>query len=207
MCSALVGQDVDAADRFEHVLDQWQKLCGGMRPRFNNGPCISLNEGRRIETSRSATTCVSTRVSEGADLHEVLEFYFQCCAIEVTAEMMAALSATLANGGVCPTSGDRVLRTSTVQNCLSLMCSCGMYGFSGEFAFSIGLPAKSGVGGGLMIVVPNLVGICVWSPRLDQHGNSVRGLAFCEELVETFKVHNYDSLVGVSTNVIRAAPR
>jgi glutaminase len=73
-----------------------------------------------------------------------------------------------------------------------------MYDFSGEFAFSIGLPAKSGVSGVMMIVVPNVMGLCTWSPRLDRLGNSVRGIAFCKELVSRFNFHNYDNLTGIS---------
>jgi len=75
-----------------------------------------------------------------------------------------------------------------------------MYDFSGEFAFTIGLPAKSGVAGGLMIVIPNLMGICVWSPRLDELGNTVRGIDFCKELVKTFNFHNFDTLTSGLSN-------
>ena len=82
-----------------------------------------------------------------------------------------------------------------VQSCLSLMSSCGMYDFSGEFAFSIGLPAKSGVSGAVMLVVPGLMGIAVWSPRLDEHGNSVRGIEFCRQLATAYNVHVFDSVV------------
>ena len=73
-----------------------------------------------------------------------------------------------------------------------------MYDFSGEFAFTIGLPAKSGVSGAMMIVVPNVMGVCTWSPRLDRLGNSVRGIEFCKELVGRFNFHNYDNLTGIS---------
>jgi glutaminase len=78
------------------------------------------------------------------------------------------------------------------------MYSSGLYDYSGEFAFKVGLPAKSGVSGGLMVVVPNVMGFCTWSPRLDRSGNSVRGIDFCERLVGTFNFHNYDNLTGVS---------
>jgi glutaminase len=76
------------------------------------------------------------------------------------------------------------------------MYSCGMYDFSGEWAFRIGLPAKSGVSGAILVVVPNVMGFCTWSPRLDAHGNSVRGVTFCKELVRRLNFHNYDNLVG-----------
>ena len=74
------------------------------------------------------------------------------------------------------------------------MFSCGMYNYSGEFAFNVGLPAKSGVSGGLVLVIPNLMGIGLWSPPLDETGNSVRCLQFCEELVSRFNFHNFDNL-------------
>jgi glutaminase len=129
-----------------------------------------------------------------------LKLYFQCCSIEVNTEALAVTAATFANAGICPVTGKQSFRPDTVKNVLSLMYSCGMYNFSGEFAFTIGLPAKSGVGGGLLIVIPNLMGIAIWSPRLDKYGNTVRGIDFCKELVNRFNFHNYDSLIkGVSS--------
>ena len=109
---------------------------------------------------------------------------------------MASAAATLANGGVNPLTGKNVFNSSTVKNCLSLMNSCGMYDFSGEYAFKIGFPAKSGVSGAMMIVIPNVMGICVWSPNLDELGNSVRGVEFSKMFGERFNFHNYDSLIN-----------
>jgi glutaminase len=77
------------------------------------------------------------------------------------------------------------------------MLSCGMYDFSGEFAFSVGIPAKSGVSGAILLVVPNVCGMAVWSPRLDELGNSVRGVEFSRRLVSKFKFHTFDSMVGL----------
>uniref|UniRef100_A0A8C5A5R3 glutaminase n=1 Tax=Gadus morhua TaxID=8049 RepID=A0A8C5A5R3_GADMO len=116
---------------------------------------------------------------EGTDMTSILDFYFQLCSIEVTCESASVMAATLANGGFCPITGERVLSPEAVRNTLSLMHSCGMYDFSGQFAFHVGLPAKSGVSGGILLVVPNVMGVMCWSPPLDKLGNSVRGIRFC----------------------------
>jgi glutaminase len=198
MCVALLKskEEANVADRFDAVMKTWQRLAGGVKPKFNNAVFLS----ERTTADRNFALGYFMREKRAfpanTDLLETLEFYFQCCSIEVNAEQMSTVAATLANGGICPISGERVFDTRTVQNCLSLMYSCGMYDYSGEFSFSIGLPAKSGVAGALMIVVPNVMGICTWSPRLDKLGNSVRGIEFCRRLVTTFNFHNYDTLTG-----------
>lgn len=130
----------------------------------------------------------------GGDMIDALDFYFQLCAIEVTCESGSVMAATLANGGICPITGERVLSTEAVRNTLSLMHSCGMYDYSGQFAFHVGLPAKSGVSGAVLLVVPNVMGVMCWSPPVDKFGNSVRGIRFCQELVSMFNFHNYDNL-------------
>lgn len=96
---------------------------------------------------------------------------------------------------MCPLTNERCIEPGPCRDVLSLMYSCGMYDYSGQFAFTVGLPAKSGVSGGLIIVIPNLMGICLWSPRLDQFWNSVRGVEFSRRLIQTFALHNYDSLL------------
>jgi glutaminase len=198
MCSSLIRPDLDAAERFDYVLDRWRALCGHARVGFDN----SVYQSERQTADRNYALGYYMRENRafptGADLLETLEFYFQSCSIEANAEMMSVLAATLANGGVCPTTGERVLKTGNVRHVLTLMSSCGMYDFSGEFAFGIGLPAKSGVSGVMVVVIPNVMGLCVWSPRVDSHGNSVRGIEFCRELVRRFNFHSYDNLTGVS---------
>jgi glutaminase len=201
MCSSMIQPDLDPATRFDHLLNRWTALCGDQKAHFNN----SVYQSERNTADRNFALGYYMRehkaFPESVDMIQTLEFYFQSCSIEVNTEMMAVLAATLANGGVCPVTGDRILRTKNVQHCLSLMVSCGMYDFSGEFAFTIGLPAKSGVSGALFVVIPNVMGLCLWSPRLDARGNSVRGIEFCKELVKRFNLHNYDNLTGVSEKI------
>ena len=118
------------------------------------------------------------------DIHNSLDLYFQCCSVTIDTNIGAIIASTLANGGICPVSNKRVIDTAIVRDCLSLMYQCGMYDFSGQFAFKIGLPAKSGVSGCLLLVIPNVAGICIWSPSLDNMGNPVRGIEFCKMFVE-----------------------
>lgn len=128
------------------------------------------------------------------NLSETLDLYFQLCSCEITCESASIIAATLANAGICPMTGDKILSTVSVQNTLSLMHSCGMYDYSGQWAFHIGLPAKANIAGAILIVVPNVMGLVLWSPPLDRHGNSVRGVEFSKELIKLFNFHNYDSL-------------
>lgn len=104
------------------------------------------------------------------------------------------IAATLANGGICPITEKKVIDSRAVRNVLSLMHSCGMYDYSGQFAFYVGLPAKSGVSGCTLVVIPNVGGLGLFSPPLDTYGNSVRSLQFCHELVDQFNFHQYDNL-------------
>ena len=133
-----------------------------------------------------------------------LKLYFSLCSLEMTAKDIAMAAATLANSGVCPVTQDRVLSQRTVRSCLPVMQMAGMYNGSGEFFQDIGLPAKSGVGGGIFLVVPQLMGICIFSPRLDLVGNSIRGLEVAKEITERYLVHLFD---GTMTDTKRIDPR
>ena len=126
---------------------------------------------------------------------DALKLYFATCSLEMNAYEMAMAASTLANGGVCPTTQERVLKQTTVRDCLSITQMCGMYDGSGDFFYSIGLPAKSGVGGGVILVVPKLMGICIFSPRLDAQGNSARGVDFARKLIGEYRLHLYDDVM------------
>uniref|UniRef100_A0A914XPM5 glutaminase n=2 Tax=Plectus sambesii TaxID=2011161 RepID=A0A914XPM5_9BILA len=131
----------------------------------------------------------------GNQIRDTLDFYFQLCSLEANCESLAVMAATLANGGVCPLTSEKCLANRPCRDVLSLMYSCGMYDYSGQFAFHVGLPAKSGVSGALIVVIPNLLGICMFSPPLDKMGNTVRGVEFCKLMINKFKFHNYDTLL------------
>ena len=206
MTTSLIRPDLDIADRFDHVAATWARLTG--RPDWLQQRRLPVRTAdRRSQLRPGLLDAGKRRVHPGTDLQQTLEFYFQSCSIEVDAQLLAVAAASLANAGVCPLTEDPVFSAGTVQSCLSLMSSCGMYDFSGEFAFTIGLPAKSGVSGALMLVIPGLMGICVWSPRLDELGNSVRGIEFCRKLVAEYNVHVFDSLVTGRGRSTKRDPR
>ncbi|MBS0203046.1 MAG: glutaminase A [Planctomycetes bacterium] len=128
----------------------------------------------------------------GENFEESLELYFQQCSILVTCRDLAMIGATLANGGINPVTGVRAIDAQYVKYLLSVMLSCGMYDYAGEWAFRVGIPAKSGVGGGIVAVVPGKLGIGVFSPCLDLKGNSVRGVKVCSELSHMFGLHAFE---------------
>jgi len=196
MSCALIKQGLPVADRFDHVASQWQRLTGGVKPGFSNATFLSERDTADRNYALGYSMRERRAFPPNTNLHETLEFYFQCCSLESTADHLAVAAATLAGGGVCPTTGDRVFSARTVQSCLSLMLSCGMYDYSGEWAFRVGLPAKSGVAGAVIAVVPGVMGLCAFSPRLDKLGNSVRATDFFRKLVAKYNFHVYDGLGG-----------
>ena len=117
------------------------------------------------------------------NIEEVLHLYFQACSMTINTDGLAVLAATYATGGVCPITEDRLMKQRSAQDTISLMYNCGMYDYSGRFAFEVGIPAKSGVSGALFLSVPGKLGIGIYSPRIDKHGNSVRGLYVASQLV------------------------
>lgn len=121
-----------------------------------------------------------------------LENYFRQCSLLVNCQDLAYMAATLANGGVHPVTGKRALPAEHVARVLSVMATCGMYDFAGSWLYEVGMPAKSGVGGGVIAVLPGRFGISIFSPRLDAKGNSVRGIKVCEHLSRDFGLHVFN---------------
>jgi len=123
------------------------------------------------------------------DPDDVLDVYFRQCSFNVTATDLARMAATLARGGVNPMTGRRVTDAAVVRRTLSVMVTCGMYDAAGDWVSAVGMPAKSGVGGGIVAVLPGQLGIGVYSPLLDAKGNSVRGVRVCRSMSEQLGLH------------------
>ncbi|MEH2075240.1 MAG: glutaminase A [Nostoc sp.] len=126
------------------------------------------------------------------NIEESLDLYFQQCAVIVNCQDLAVMAATLANKGMNPITKEQAVDKRYIKDILSVMYTCGMYNFAGEWAYKIGIPAKSGICGGIIAVVPNKMGIGVFSPLLDARGNSVRGVKVCEELSQRLGLHLFD---------------
>ncbi|MCG6871933.1 MAG: glutaminase A [Gammaproteobacteria bacterium] len=139
------------------------------------------------------------------DPEPVLDAYFRQCSILVTTRDLAVMGATLANDGVNPITGVRALEAKRVSSVLSVMATCGMYDYSGNWIHRVGMPAKSGVGGGLLAVLPGQLAVAVFSPRLDAKGNSVRGIATCEALSSEFGLHMLRVTRVTTASVVRAS--
>lgn len=197
MCSALIHPSWPLNERFDLVQRFFGSAAGSSRCAFDKSVYESELETADSNFALAELLSKKHAFPESTDVSDTLDLYFRSCAMTVSVNELAIMAATLANGGVCPTTGHRVIAGSVVRNTLSLMLSCGLYDFSGEFAFSVGLPAKSGVSGALMIVVPGVCGFGLWSPPLDRNGNSVRGIEFSKRLVETFPFHIFSNVTDI----------
>lgn len=202
MVSSLLHRHDTAADRFDWLQSKYKSLAGDEYLGFSNAVYLSeVKEGHRNYALAHYMKENKSFIPK-TDLKETLDYYFQACSLEVTCESHAVIAATLANSGICPTSGEQILTQESVRKCLSLMLSCGMYDYSGQFAFEIGIPAKSGVSGCVILVIPGVCGISLFSPPLDQCGNSVRGIEFCKHLVDIFTFHHFDSMMLLDSEKI-----
>lgn len=194
MMASLIKPEINLADRFEYVTQVWNSLSGGDSVGFDNATYHSEKATANRNYALAHFMKEVNAFPEGTDIESTLDFYFQNCSIQVNAKKMAKIMSTIANGGICPLTNKKIFSPTTIRNSLSMMYSCGMYDFSGEYAFSVGLPAKSGVSGALVIAIPNVGGFAIFSPRLDAKHNSARGVEFSRRLVDKFNFHNYDNI-------------
>jgi glutaminase len=130
---------------------------------------------------------------------DVLEVYFRQCSMLVNCRDLAVMAASLANDGVNPITGEAAMPAEFVQDVLSVMHSCGMYDYAGQWAHEVGIPAKIGVSGCVIAVIPGQIGIATYSPLLDSYGNSVRGVMACRQISADFGLHAFCSRTGVES--------
>jgi glutaminase len=183
-------QGKDFPERVTRLLAMFGRYCG-RQVHIDNS--VFLSERITGHRNRAIAHLMLNFGIVSPQLDEALELYFQQCSVLVTCHDLAVMAATLANGGVNPITQERAIAQPCVKYLLSIMHSCGMYDYAGEWAFRVGIPAKSGVGGGILAVVPGQLGIGVFSPPLDAKGNSVRGVRVCRELSERFGLHCFES--------------
>jgi glutaminase len=173
-------------ERLHVLLDALQRYAG--RELQIDG-AVFTSERETGHRNRAIAHLLRNFDSLSPRIDESLDLYFQQCSILVTSRDLATMAATLANGGVNPLTGERALGQTNVRHVLSVMYSCGMYDSAGRWAFEVGLPAKSGVSGGILVVVPGQGGIGIFSPLLDASGNSLRGVLACRELARHYNLH------------------
>ncbi|HWC25374.1 MAG TPA: glutaminase A [Solirubrobacteraceae bacterium] len=161
-------------------------------------------ELRTADRNRATAYLMRADGMLAGDVEELLALYLRQCSVHVTCAQLAVMAATLANGCINPITGRRALAPNLVRDLLSVMYTCGMYDAAGQWAYEIGVPAKSGVGGGILAVVPGKMGIGVYSPGLDAYGNSVRGVSVCREISARLGLHVFasedeDAILGTAT--------
>ncbi|ERI90950.1 glutaminase A [Clostridiales bacterium oral taxon 876 str. F0540] len=165
---------------FNRILNFTRKITGN--PDININEEVYKSEKETGDRNRAlAYFMKSTGVIE-QDPEDVLDVYFKQCSIEATCKDIARIGAMLANDGVLPWSGERAVPRNIARIVKTIMVTCGLYDASGQFAVEVGIPAKSGVGGGIVAAIPGRMGIGVYGPALDARGNSIVGIRILEEL-------------------------
>ncbi|KLO25393.1 glutaminase [Mycolicibacter heraklionensis] len=183
-CSLIPGKTVE--ERFG-LVREFFSACAGRSLDFDE----AVYESERASGSRNRGIAylLESFGALGADPDEALDLYIRQCSLKVTSIDLARMAATLARGGLNPLTGRQVTDAAVVRRTLSVMVTCGMYDAAGAWVSAVGMPAKSGVAGGIVAVLPGQLGIGVYSPRIDAKGNSVRGMLVCRSLSQQLGLH------------------
>ena len=172
--------------RFNRILNTYSAFAGRQLSVSERVYRSELKSGHRNQAL--AWLLRSFDIIESDPL-PVIKDYFRQCSVMVNTRDLSLMAATLANSGRNPLSGDQVLDIESVERVLSVMTTCGMYDDAGAWLSSVGMPAKSGVGGGIIAVLPGQIGLAVYSPPLDAHGSSVRGVATSQRISHDMQLH------------------
>jgi glutaminase len=181
----VAGRDVD--EKVDRLLDRYRTYAGN--PDLAVDQRILRQQLRSNDRNLGLCYIMRSLGMIDGDIDEVVETYLSACSITVTAADLSVMGATLANGGTNPLTGQRAVPREHVRDIVSVMMTCGMYDAAGQWANDVGIPAKSGVSGDIVCVLPRFFGFGVYSPGLDVHGNSVRGVGLCRELSDAFGLH------------------
>lgn len=183
--ATLVG-GATRSEQFDRILDGLSSFAG--RP-LQVDEDVYASERDTGDRNRAIAYLMRSAGLLDEDVDAQVEMYFRQCSIVVTARDLAVMAATLANAGVNPVTGEQVIPRQVVAPVLTVMSTCGMYDYAGEWLYRVGMPAKSGVSGAVAAALPGQLGLATHSPRLDPRGNSVRGVAACEQLSERMGLH------------------
>lgn len=163
-----------------------------------------LSEAGTAFTNNSLAYFMSAKgLLKTEQIPDTLQLYFEMCSMETNVEALSHIAATFASGGTSPASGEKVLGFESVKTTLQIMTNSGMNNTSGVWATTVGLPAKSGVSGAIWMVVPNLMGIAIYSPPLDFNGNSYTGTEFASKLANMFGWGLFDSLFHIQGLILK----
>jgi len=176
---------------FARMLDRFSAAAGR---RLEIDTAVYDSERRTGHRNRAIAHLLLNFGLVHDEAERALDVYFRQCAILVTSRDLAMMAATLSNIGQQPVTREHVFDLTCVRRMLAVMFTCGMYDYSGEWAYRVGVPAKSGVSGGLIGVVNRQMGLATYSPRRDARGNSTRGIEVCAELAARFGLHAFDCL-------------
>ena len=178
LCTLIDGETYQ--EKFQRLLDLTRKIANN--PNLNVDEDVYTSEKATGNKNRALTYMLKAYGIINEDAEEVLDCYFRACSIKVTSIDLARIAFVLANKGKDPITGEKLFDKKHAKYINAVLMTCGMYDGSGEFAITVGIPAKSGVGGGIMAVVPNKMGIGIYSPALDSKGNSCAGIKALELL-------------------------
>jgi glutaminase len=184
-CTGLI-YEAKGDDAFEYIRQALGRFAGR---ELDIDDAVYASESATGDRNRAIGYLLRTNAVIKDNVTSVLEAYFRQCSVLVTARDIAVMAATLANRGVNPVTGEQVVTPYAISRTLSVMTSSGMYDYAGEWIYRVGIPAKSGVGGGILAALPARLGLGSYSPKLDKHGNSVRGIKVCEALSSHYNLH------------------
>lgn len=184
LVSSLIEEE-DHRSPFDQILDFTREICHD--PQITLNEEIYQSELRTGDMNRSLAYYLKAKETLANDVTTSLETYFKQCSMMVTCESLANLGAVLANDGIAPWSEERLISSDAATYAKSVMMTTGLYNESGTYSVKIGIPTKSGVGGGLVASAPKY-GIGIFSPALDPAGNSVAGLALLEMISQALKL-------------------